>query len=340
MSKVYVGIDLGSKVCAGAVRNADGKVIAQEVFDTSESGLIRFCRRQEGSVQVLMEECDIAGWAYRTLLPHAQNVEVSEPRFNSWIHLDSRKGDPEDARKLSELLRLGSYRPVYHARDEKMVAFQAAMRAHENLVGRVVAAKNRVKALLRAQGMVVKGSSAFGKGREVVLATVSDPAMREILDRELCLLDALTHETAAARSLMLSLSSSFPAVKILADLPGVGPVLACRFVAIIQTPHRFSDRSKLWRYCRLGVTERESAGKQLSRKRLDPRGSGTLKDVSRKAFQGAMRTKEDNPFRRHYYESLARTGSSTHARLSTQRKILAVMWAMWRDGTAFDTSRA
>jgi len=107
---------------------------------------------------------------------------------------------------------------------------------------------------------------------------------------------------------------------------------AARFSASIQTPDRFSSKRKLWRYCRLGITERSSDGKRLGPKRLDHTGLGRLKDVSRKAFISALHTRSDNAFKRSYQRALARTHNATHARLTTQRKILAVLRAMWKGG--------
>ena len=61
-----------------------------------------------------------------------------------------------------------------------------------------------------------------------------------------------------------------------------------------STPKRFSNKRKFWRYCRLGITRRESNGKRLSHPRLDNAGNGSLKDVSRKVFEAARRTRAGN----------------------------------------------
>ena len=42
-----------------------------------------------------------------------------------------------------------------------------------------------------------------------------------------------------------------------------------------------------------------------------------------------------NGIKDFYLRSLQRTGSETSARLNTQRKILAIMLAVWRDGTEY-----
>src|SRR5450756_2063638 len=50
---------------------------------------------------------------------------------------------------------------------------------------------------------------------------------------------------------------------------------------------------------------------------------------------GVMRTRRMNGIRDYYLRSLRRTKNETHARLNTQRKILAVMNAVWRDETEY-----
>ena len=61
--------------------------------------------------------------------------------------------------------------------------------------------------------------------------------------------------------------------------------------------------------------------------------------VSRKAFMSALHTRSDNAFKRSDQQTLARTHNATHARLTTQRKILAVLRAMWKGGTVYQDSK-
>ena len=60
-----------------------------------------------------------------------------------------------------------------------------------------------------------------------------------------------------------------------------------------------------------------------------------MKALSRTVFNGAMRARRINGIRDYYQGSLRRTKNETHARLNTQRKILAVMNAVWRDETEY-----
>jgi len=128
-------------------------------------------------------------------------------------------------------------------------------------------------------------------------------------------------------------------IKELRKIPGVGPITSAKFVAYIQEPKRFSNRSAYGRYCRLGVAKRVSNGVPIGKEHLDWCGNPVLKDVSRKVFNSAMLTSDDNPFKISYRASLSRTGSEKSARLNTQRKIMMVMRAIWRDGTSYSPEK-
>jgi transposase len=131
-------------------------------------------------------------------------------------------------------------------------------------------------------------------------------------------------------------AQDFDVIERLMEVPGVGLILACRFVGYILTPERFPDKSKLISYCRLDVEKPTSGGKPVGPERLSREGNGSLKDLSRTAFQNATRQGMDNGVKRFYEASLDRTGDPDNARLNTQRKLLAAMWSMWRNGTRYD----
>ena len=168
------------------------------------------------------------------------------------------------------------------------------------------------------------------------LEQLPDATIGSLVAQNYRLLDFLVRERDEARSRTKALSRKMAIIKELNTLPGYGPILSSRFVAYVQTPHRFRSESELFNYSRLAVVDRSSDGKPLGYKRLDRSGNGSLKDVSRKAFDAAMRCKGDNYFKRFYRQSCARTKNPMHARLNTQRKILSVALTLWKKGIAYD----
>ena len=77
------------------------------------------------------------------------------------------------------------------------------------------------------------------------------------------------------------------------------------------------------------MSHRSSDGKALGEAKLDRAGCGRLKDVSRRAFDAALRRGDNHGFKRAYERALEGTHDKRHARLSVQRKIVSVLRAMW-----------
>ena len=335
MRKLYVGIDLGCKTCAGAVRDSKGKLLETCGFPTSAENLITFVGKQEGEVRVLVEECELAGWVYRTLLPHAKSVEVSDPRHNAWIARSKRKSDPVDAAKLAELLRGGFYRAVHHPGDEEMANFKIAVQHYDQVVRTTTRLQNQIKARFRQQGIMTTGKGVYGlAGRREAISMLKSEAVAEILRQDFGLLDHAQKERAEASRLVTKLSRDLLVIKRLKRIPGVGTISASRFVAYVQTPHRFNTKG-LVSFSRLAVVKKESGDSIVCGEHLSREGNGAMKDLSRTVFNGAMRTRSANGIRNYYLKSVNRTRNETHARLNTQRKILAVMNAVWRDETEY-----
>ena len=186
----------------------------------------------------------------------------------------------------------------------------------------------------------MKGTAVYeSEGRKKALDLVRSEIAREAIGQLYDLLDRMRETQADALKLLKKQSKRYPEVKLLDTIPGVGLIGASRFSAYIQTPDRFSNKRKLWSYCRLGIAQRSSDDKPLGRMALNRNGVGVLKDVSRKSFEGAKKTRADNLFKRFFQRSLEVTHNETHARLSTQRKILAVMRAVWKGGTPYQDDK-
>jgi transposase len=214
------------------------------------------------------------------------------------------------------------------------------MQHYDDVVAQQVRLKLKIKARLRTHGVIVRGKAVYSpSGRLAVLAQVESLAARQAIEQLYALLDATTVTQREALTLLRRHARQYPEIARFQAVPGVGLIGAARFSAYIQTPHRFSSKRKLWRYCRLGITDRSSDGKRRGPQRLDRSGHGRLKDLSRKALIAALHTRSDNAFKRAYHHTLGQTHNAIHARLTTQRKILAVLRAMWKGGSKYQDHR-
>jgi len=336
MERVYVGLDLGSSSFQQVGLNEGGVIKEQRELRTSEANLIKAFADLEGELHVHLEAGELAPWAVSIITPLVQRVVCSHPQTNAWIAKDADKSDRLDAFKLADLLRLNRFKEVHYPPQQSRREFKTLVQHYDELTQQQARLKTKIKARLRMQGVIVRGEQLFSAtGRKAVLAAVKSVAVRTAISQLYAVLDQSLESQTEARLLMRRAAQAFPEIRIFETAPGVGPIGACRFSAYIHTPQRFSSTRKLWKYCRLSVSHRSSNGKPLRRPRLDHNGCGRLKDVSRKAFDAALRSKTDNAFKRAYQRALANTHDATHARLTVQRKIVSTLRAMWINQTPY-----
>lgn len=336
MEIVYVGLDLGSSAFQQVAIKTDGSVKVNRNFTTSEANLRAAFVDQGGEIHVHLEAGELAPWAASIIAPLVTRVVCSHPKDNAWIAKDADKCDRIDAYKLAELLRLNRFKEVHYAPDQPRRNFKQLVQHYDEMTGQQARLKTKLKARLRMQGVIVTGERLFSAtGRKEVLMKVESRDLRTAITQLYEVLDQSVAAQEQARMLMLRAAQAFPEIKLLRTVPGVGPIGACRFSAYIHTPSRFSSKRKLWKYCRLSVSHRSSNGKPLRRPRLDRSGCGRLKDVSRKAFEVAIRSRQDNGFKRTYQRALETTNDKTHARLTVQRKIVSTLRAIWLRRTPY-----
>lgn len=327
---IYVGLDLGSSRCQQTALDADGAFRFSRVIPTGEQSLRNAFAKLGADVRVHLEAGELSDWAHSVIQPLVASVTVSHPRDLAWIAKDANKTDAVDARKLAELLRLNRVHPVYCQTDQRRRTFKQLVAHHEQMSRDQARLKSKIKARLRTLGIIRKDARLFSsEGQAALLNDLADQRLKQMFVQSFTVLNQMLAAQTQAKAAMTTAAEHFPEVALLQTAPGVGIITACRFVAYVQTPLRFSNKRKLWRYARLGITRRESNGKRLAHPRLDSSGIGSLKDCSRKIFEAARRTKGDNSFKRSFERSLLSTKNTVHARLSTQRKILAALRAMW-----------
>jgi len=332
----YLSMDVHARNCVMGDMDGNGNFRGNRSFITCENNIIDALKAITAKKKYLvMEAGPLSYWAAQVANDHVTEVIISDPRENALIYNSSRKWDKVDTKKLCRLLRLGEFNEVYRPENDQRAIFKAAAQHYLDLRHQLIALKQKIKAMYRQWGVIdVFTTSVYsGRGRDKFLKHVNHRPIYLQLQRLYTLLDATAAMKQAAQNSLQSLGRSYPEIKEFKKIPGMGPIGAHTFDAYIQTPHRFAKTSRLWRYCRLGVTDRSSDGKPLGYKRLDKSGIGELKALSYRAAITAI--KGDNEVKRFYLNSLQRTQNRTHARLNTQRKILSVMLSIWKKGTVY-----
>lgn len=332
----YLSLDVHARGSVLGDMDSKGEFRGNREFMTSERNIISSLQAVKARVKYLtIEEGPLSYWAGQVARAYVSEVIICDPRENALIYKGHKKRDKVDTRKLCRLLRLGELHRVYHPQSDDRAIFKAAARHYIDFRDQDVRLQQKIKAVYRFWGVIdVFGEEVYTvKGRQKYLKQVKHKVIRSEFERLYTVMDKTQEMKKSALRSMKSLGRAYPEIKEFKKIPGIGDVGAHIFDAFIQTPHRFKDKSKLWRYCRLGIKDRTSDGKPLGYRRLDKSGVSELKALSYRAWMSAM--KGNNEVKRFYQQSLKRTHDRVHARLNTQRKILAVMYGLWKKGEPY-----
>jgi len=328
-------MDLHARNCVMGEMDGDGQFRGNRTFPTSEKAIIDALKSVKARAKHLaIEEGTLTRWVAQVASAYVTTVVVCDPKENALIYKSPHKRDPVDTARLCRLLRLGELRHVYQPESDHRAIFKTAVQHYVDLANQQARIKKKIKAMYRHWGVIIFGRRLYNpQHRHEFLGKVKQRHVRSQLNRLYTLADSTEEAAKSAFADMTRLGRKYPEIREFVKIPGVGPVGAHVYDAHIQNPHRFPDKSKLSRYCRLGITDRNSDGKPLGYKRLDHSGIGQLKAVSHRAFMASMKT--DNEVKRFYLRSLRQTHDRKHARLNTQRKILSTMLSIWKKGEAY-----
>ena len=341
---LYCSVDLHAERSVLGVMNEHGQMVSTKRFATTREAFEKHVSALGyDGVKLTVEMGPMTRWLVRILRPLVGEVVVCNPRYNKLVSQNSTKNDFADVKALCELLRLNAIRPIWIGEDEGRELYRSLVWDMLGYRNRARYLKSQIKAKYRVFGVGQLGDQQiFGqRGRGIYLDQIAEANRRRILLRLYDQYDFAHAGRLQSLRAVREQSRQYPEVRVFQAVPGIAEIGSNVFCALVEDPHRFPNPSKLWKFCRLGITNRTSDGKPLGYERIDRAGHGELKNVSYTAWRTACsRNAYDNPVKAYYQASLERCGGVVrHARLNTQRKILSVLLSLWKSSDAYDPEK-
>src|SRR5467141_2703650 len=341
-------MDVHKEAIVIAVLNGSGKLIMETIVETKASSILQFLHGLQGELHVTWEEGTWAAWLYDLLQPHVHQVLVCNPRRNALLK-EGSKNDRVDARKLSDLLRTGMLRPVYHG-EHGLRTLRELGRSYQTLSQDLNRVMNRIKALYRGWSIPCAGTQVYApRYRQEWLEKIEHAGVRrraELLYQQLDGLQALRRTLCPE---VLAESRKHKASKLLRQILCIVPIRAARLLALMQTPHRFRSQRQLWTYSGLGIETHDSAqfrfvSGQLQRSKkpqqirgLNRNHNPEMKEIFKSAATRASCGR--GPFHDFYTGLLAKGMKPEMARLTLARKIAAITLTLWKKEERFDVEQ-
>lgn len=332
----HIAIDLGGSKSQVCIRDSKGKIVQEKPVRTAQIG--SFLGRQSKS-RVVVETCNEAFSVADEAKTLGHEIRVVPATLAKSLGVGSRgiKTDVRDARNISAAsCRIDL--PSVHIPSEEARNLRALSTSRERLIQTRTELVNCVRAFLRSQRKRIP-SGALNTFPERVTHAFEHSAMAvpAHIKRLLNVIKGLNEEIADADLEVKALAKAHTVCQRLMSVPGVGPVTAIRLVATVDVNDRFANAHALESY--LGLTPGEhSSSKSVRRTSITKAGATKVRWAIGQAAWSAWRTRPNDPMVLWARQVADRRGKKT-AIVALQRKMVGILYAIWRDGSIYEPQR-
>ncbi|HWW76068.1 MAG TPA: transposase [Pyrinomonadaceae bacterium] len=341
----FVGLDVHQSTVVTSVRDESGKIVMKATVPTEEKAIVALVRSWP-RVHVAFEEGTQAQWLHDVLIDQVERVVVCNVRGKGPL---ANKDDRIDADGMSEKLRVGDLKPVFHGAPE-ILTLKELVRNYNNLVEDSTRVMLRIKAIYRARAIATPGVSVYRASQRKQWLAKLEGGARVRAASLLTQLDALLELRPKAKTAMIAAARRQPGWKVLRSIPFLGAVRVAQLLAIIRTPwFRFRTKRNLWPYAGLAVVKHSSANQvfkngKLQRSKKAPMTRGLNRNhnpLLKAVFKGAATAaaSASGPLGEYYKASVSRGVDKDLAKVTLARKIAAVALRLWKKGEVFDPKK-
>lgn len=326
-----VALDLGARKTAYC-EVADGAVIQRATVTCVET-LKSLLGPEEPPAVVALEACREA-WHVHDMLKSWGNdvllVDTTRSR-RLGIGQHGRKTDRLDAEVLALALERGGI-PVAHVLSPHRREMRRLLNVRRALVEARAQYVTTARGLAREQGVRlpqcrIDGFSRHARKCEAHILTVIEPLLK--------VLDAINLELDAADAALSKLCETEPIVSLLMTAPGVGPIVAASFVSVIDDAKRFRSSHHVESYLGLVPSEDSSGGKRRLGA-ISKKGNSYLRSLLVQGAWSVMHAVDRQQPLRLWADAVAERRGKKVAIVALARRLVGVLWAMWRDGAPYD----
>jgi len=259
--KYFIGLDVHKKKTTYVVRDRMGNIVLEGETATLYSELYERLEPYLKSSVIGLESCTSYYTLYQNFLKNNYSIKVANTiQLRQLI----AKNDRLDAKRLSEMLRLGTF-PCSYIPDEKIQHLRSLLQVRHSLMEEKTRCNNRIQAFLDRNGIVMPDQDAFGKKwRQALLQYIGSGEVSLELRYEY---DHFVYLEKQSEHLGQEISGYTmkhwkKEYILLQSITGFGPVLSCYVIAHILPISRFSSNRKLRRYAGVVPAFHESGGKK------------------------------------------------------------------------------
>ena len=331
----YGAIDLHLRRSQFRIVDADGTLVKQGKFDTTRADLTRvFGDRPR--LRLLLESSTESEWVAQHLEALGHEVIVADPNYAPMYGARSRKvkTDGRDTAALTDACRLGIFRRAHRVSPTQRARRQQ-LRVRRHLVRMRSGGISLLRAILRQDGWrLPAGAVEAFEDRLDRLAV--PPPLTAILAPLRTWLAELNTLIATANDEVARMAKHDAMATQLMTAPGVGPVVALTFQAVLDDPARFGgDAGRASAFLGL-VPSEDSSADRYHKGHITKSGPTDLRALLVQASWVIWRGRSaEGAALRRWAHALAERRGRRIAVVALARRLSRILFAMWRDGQDF-----
>jgi transposase len=333
--ETFVGLDVSLKETSVCVLNQAGTLVFEGKVLSEPKAITRLIRKHATNVvRVGLESGPTSVWLSHSLLAEGLPLVCLDARHaKAVLSVRPNKSDRSDARGLAEMVRVGWFKAV-QLKSLTSHETKALLIARHQLVEMRVRIDNQLRGILKTFGLVI-GKCGLGQvGQRAQELAEGHPGIDCVVTSMVAVRDNLLKQVAVFDRAIRRLAKTNDAARRLMTVPGVGPVVALAYVAVIDDPGRFSRARDVGSY--LGLTpQRYQSGEVDLAGRISKCGDGFARTC---LFEAAgvllTRVKRWSPLKAWGVRLMKRVGAKK-AKVAVARKLAVILHRIWTDGTDF-----
>ena len=336
-NRMFVGLDLASKISTYHVLDASGETVCTGTVRTQRADLERTFAPVVPAV-IAMETGSVSRVADEVLSSQGHTVVVGNPRRIAAIFSNVKKCDKVDAAMLAELVRVSPrlLSPIQH-RTATAHGGLTLIRARDANVRARATQINLVRGMAKSYEFQLPSCDAENFTR-VVRPLVDQTEFGQMLAPTLDVIAAQTVAIAQFDAKIKAYSDKHvPQAKQLAAIPGVGPLTAMAFALTVDDPHRFPNYRAVGAYLGL-VPRRDQSGDVDKRLPITKCGDPLTRRLLVQCGQVILQERTKPTDLKRFGERLMGTVGSRRKRavVAVARKLAVHMWTIMRSGKDYD----
>jgi transposase len=328
----YVGIDHHRQYSHMTMMDPEGQVLRTARVPNLRAEIEKFLEGGE-ALEAVIETGRSSYTMVDVLEEMGVAVKIAHPHEVKSIARAKIKTDKRDSEVLAHLLRMNMVPEVYRRSQENRQA-QRVLRQRAFYVSAMTALKNRVHAFLAQQKEEVRQEAAretniFSvKGQKVLLGLDLSREEKSLLEALLKTYRHLETRIEESTALVGRLYEEIREAQLIRTIPGFGKYLAVLVAVEIADLSRFADAAHLHAYAGV-IPSTHSSGDRTHHGKIVRAGNRWLRWAAVEAVWPAIRADFDL---RRFYERLARNKGANKAKLATARRLLTIIYKVWKEG--------